>query len=432
MRIPAFFFLFLLSFSWLMAQEDTPHINQYIPVDVTPDPINLAEVKQQIGYPQAAIDSNLSGAVVVRVLVDEEGNALDHKIIKSPGDVLSMAVSAHIEELRFSPAMQGVTPVKYWVNVPLSFRLSQKPIDEVEAARDAIKAYNQKIAENPEDYVSYLQRGLQYRNLEEYEQAIEDFGKSIEFNPQKNKKKSEDYFYLFFAHVHRGKAQGSSGNWEQAKINFTGALRIAEESKRKDSLVTEALPNIYIERGIAHAKLGEYPKSMADYEQAITLDPSNRCLVHGFEYDIALSMEDYPTVVETLNELIACEPESDAYSLHYNRGYYKILAGQYEGAIADLDTVVQETNNIYLRLGALNQQSKAYRLLKRYPEALKATETAMQINVLHPAAYMFRGKIYLDMDKATEACKDFEKAIAYGIEGAELKEVEGLKQDHCE
>lgn len=432
MRIKTLFLTVLLSFSSLLIfGQNEPGINDYIPVDLTPDPVNMSEVKAAIGYPQAAIDSNLSGIVVVRILVNEKGEYVKHKVIKSPGKALSDAVEAKISALTFSPAMQGTNSIMYWVNVPFHFRLQERSTTDKDYIEEVIAAYTKKIEEKPEDYTLYLQRGVQYSNAEDFEKALDDFNKSISLNPKKNRKKSKDYFYLFFSQLHRGKAYNARGEWEQAKFNFNGALQTFEDTKVVDTLMEQVLPNIYLERGIAHTRMDLYEEALADYNKTIELDPENACMIHGFKYDLSLSQKDYPTVVDCLDELIACEPTNPSYTLHYNRGYYKIRAEQYSGALTDLDTVIKLSDNIYLKLAALNQKAEAYRFMGKTEEALAQTQKAMDINLLHPSAYFSRGKVYHDMGKTTEACADFEKAVSYGLEGEDLVELQNLQKEIC-
>ncbi len=432
MRIKTLFLTLLICFAaQSMLGQEEPDINQFVAVDFPPEPINMNEIKTAIGYPQAAIDSNIFGVVVVRVLVDEKGAYVKHKIIKSPSSVLSDAVSAKLSALSFTPAMVGSKAIKFWVNVPFHFRLTERSKTDQTYIEEVVAAYSKKIEEKPEDYTLYLQRGVQYSNAENFDKAIEDFDKSISLNPKKNKKKSRDYFYLFFAQLHRGKAYNYKGEWELAKANFNAAFQTFDEIKVVDSLMEQVLPNIYIERGLAYARLDMYSEALGDYKTAIAKDNENACLVHGFIYDLAISKKDYPLIVSSLDELIACEPGNLAYTLHYNRGYYKIRAGQYESALKDLDTVARQSNNIYLKLGAINQRAEAFRLMGKTTEALAETQKAMEINLLHPSAYFFRGKIQKDLGKHEDACADFEKAIAYGLEGDDLVELEALKGEIC-
>jgi len=101
------------------------------PIDIVifgadePTPVNMDDIRKLIGYPQIARDGNIQGDVVLRVLIDERGTYVKHKVIKQMHPVLAQAVEKFIHRLRFTPAIQGGKPIKFWVNVPFRFKLQQ-------------------------------------------------------------------------------------------------------------------------------------------------------------------------------------------------------------------------------------------------------------------------------------------------------------------
>lgn len=103
--------------------EKEPDINAFVFAEEEPQPVNLADIQKAIGYPQIARDAGIEGNVVVRILVDEKGNYQRHKILNSVHPILEKAVEDKIAQLRFTPAIQGGKPIKFWVNVPFAFKL---------------------------------------------------------------------------------------------------------------------------------------------------------------------------------------------------------------------------------------------------------------------------------------------------------------------
>ncbi|MEZ4686588.1 MAG: energy transducer TonB [Bacteroidia bacterium] len=104
-------------------EEAEPDINAFVFASQEPEPINMDDVRELIGYPDIAREANIEGQVVVRVLVDEDGNYQKHKIIKKAHPILAEAVEKHVRKLRFTPAVQGNKPIKFWVNIPFAFKL---------------------------------------------------------------------------------------------------------------------------------------------------------------------------------------------------------------------------------------------------------------------------------------------------------------------
>lgn len=103
--------------------DNDPGINDFISVEQEPVPVNIDDIKSLIGYPQIARDAGIQGQVVVRVLVDKTGNYDRHKVVKSVHPILDDAVQQQLSKLKFTPAIQGGRPIKFWVNIPFNFKL---------------------------------------------------------------------------------------------------------------------------------------------------------------------------------------------------------------------------------------------------------------------------------------------------------------------
>ncbi|MEM6345038.1 MAG: energy transducer TonB [Bacteroidota bacterium] len=99
---------------------------EFIYAEKEPQVLNMGDVAAKIEYPQLARDAGIEGIVIVRVLVDEEGNYEKHKFIEKIHPILSDQVEAHVHELKFSPALQDGKPIKFWVNIPFGFKLTKK------------------------------------------------------------------------------------------------------------------------------------------------------------------------------------------------------------------------------------------------------------------------------------------------------------------
>jgi len=103
--------------------NNEPGIGDFIAVEEEPKPVNIDEIKKLVGYPQIARDAGIQGQVVVRVLVDKNGRYSKHKVVNQIHPILAEAVEKHISKLKFTPAIQGGRPIKFWVNIPFNFKL---------------------------------------------------------------------------------------------------------------------------------------------------------------------------------------------------------------------------------------------------------------------------------------------------------------------
>jgi periplasmic protein TonB len=72
-------------------------------------------------YPPMALRARMGGTVLLRVLVGENGAALDVQVISgAPGGLTESAVAA-VRKWRFTPGQRGGAPVKSWTTVPIPF-----------------------------------------------------------------------------------------------------------------------------------------------------------------------------------------------------------------------------------------------------------------------------------------------------------------------
>ncbi|MEO0896315.1 MAG: energy transducer TonB [Bacteroidota bacterium] len=92
-------------------------------LEIPPLPMNIEEVKTAIGYPEKARDLFIEGKVVARVLMGKDGRYSKHRIISQVHPMLVEGVEAQLPNLRFSRAVQGSQPIKFWVNIPFNFKL---------------------------------------------------------------------------------------------------------------------------------------------------------------------------------------------------------------------------------------------------------------------------------------------------------------------
>jgi len=91
--------------------------------DQEPQPLNIHEIRIEIGYPTLARDAGISGDLELRILISKEGNYVTHRITKSIHPILLHAVESKVHKLRFKPAIQEGRPVPAWINIPFSFKL---------------------------------------------------------------------------------------------------------------------------------------------------------------------------------------------------------------------------------------------------------------------------------------------------------------------
>ncbi|MCY7351046.1 MAG: hypothetical protein LH606_10300 [Cytophagaceae bacterium] len=109
----------------------------------------------------------------------------------------------------------------------------------------ALKQFDQSIAIK-DDYPVRQSRGTARSLLKQYEAAIEDFTKAIQFNPKAKK-----------AYLNRGIARKKLTDYDSALVDFNAALKL-------DARFADALYN----RGLLHELLSQREKACPDYKAA--------------------------------------------------------------------------------------------------------------------------------------------------------------------
>ncbi len=100
-----------------------PDVDEFVAVDKLPSATNFPAVSASIAYPAYAREKGMEGTVLARILVDEKGNYVQHKILKADNCGMRYNVEKEISRLSFIPAEKDGEKVAVWVSIPFNFRL---------------------------------------------------------------------------------------------------------------------------------------------------------------------------------------------------------------------------------------------------------------------------------------------------------------------
>lgn len=104
-------------------EPDEPEI--FVAVESMPKMIGgMANLLKSVKYPVVARKGGVEGNVIVKIVVDEEGNPLNPTIMRSPSAVLDDAAVEAVMKQRFEPGRQRGRAVKVEVVIPVKFRLT--------------------------------------------------------------------------------------------------------------------------------------------------------------------------------------------------------------------------------------------------------------------------------------------------------------------
>ncbi len=167
-----------------------------------------------------------------------------------------------------------------------------------------------------------------------------------------------------------------------------------------------------VDRGYANLTKKDYIRAIADFSEAIRLDPAyvpalkNRGAVY-------LNTGDYDGAIKDYNKAILLEPE---YAEHfYNRGIAYLGNKDYGQAISDFTKAIDL--NFYNKALALSSRGRAYLAKKDIDQGIKDLREAIDLDPV--PALKNRGASYLDTGEYVRAIEDYKEATRLEPENGE-------------
>ena len=190
----------------------------------------------------------------------------------------------------------------------------------------------------------------------------------------------------------------------------------------------------YFQRATFRVALGKYKEALADYDQAIELNPDDAAAYNN--RGIAKSeLCQHEAAAADYNEVIRLNPDDAA--AYYNRGNAKQKLGRDEAAVGDFDEAIR-LNPDYAE--AYGNRGTAKATLGRHEAAAADYNEVIRLNPDYAIAYNNRGNVKQELAQHEVAVGDFDEAIrlnpdyagAYYNRGnakAELGQREEARQD---
>lgn len=293
---------------------------------------------------------------------------------------------------------------------------------------------NQLLETDPyseELFWAYVERGLCYYDLVEYDNAIEDFKQAIILDPDE----AIPYYNLGVIYKNRSDLKTSLVFFEKA-IDLDPTLNHAyveiAEIKMQNEEYADAIfyfkraisagykkSDVFYKRGICYSKTGNTEKALEDLTTAIKLKPKKT------EYYINRAY----LYTQTRKYFNAAEDYSKAIELSPNIPEYRFLRGLIYSTVASyiklkntfspdrflfyseikevINNFTEESCNVYYEK-AINDFTKSIELL---------TKTLKNSMLISPSYYLSRGATFLSWGKQVEAVVDFVMAKKVCEEG---------------
>ena len=166
------------------------------------------------------------------------------------------------------------------------------------------------------DATVYINSGITKMERGNYGEAITDFDRAIELEPDNAG-----------AYSHRGSAKSHVGDIEGAIADFDHAIEIDADDV-----------GAYVSRAISKQHKDDHQGAIADWNHALELKPDDG----GWYVNRGMVKEiigDYDGAIADYNRAAEVEPDYEV--AYIARAYIKRKQGDYEGAIADYDRVIE-------------------------------------------------------------------------------------------
>ncbi len=103
----------------ILDEED----NEFVFIPEIEPKIDIASIQKNVVYPSMAIRLEKEGNVVLKVLINEEGNAENIEIVTSTSPLFHQAAIDAVKHYKTNPAKNNGRAVAYTVYIPIKFRL---------------------------------------------------------------------------------------------------------------------------------------------------------------------------------------------------------------------------------------------------------------------------------------------------------------------
>ena len=84
----------------------------------------MNSLRKKVKYPEEARKEGISGKVIVRALISEDGTPEKVEISRSDNEILDKAALNAVLSSKFKPGIdKNDKPVKAWIYIPIDFKL---------------------------------------------------------------------------------------------------------------------------------------------------------------------------------------------------------------------------------------------------------------------------------------------------------------------
>ena len=291
---------------------------------------------------------------------------------------------------------------------------------------DAIKIAEELIKESPNQSHVYATTAQLYRNLKDYDKAIDMYRKAIELE-QSADNQAQHLMQIGQIYVQQKKYEEAVQAYEEAKtkpkqewiqqnanqqINelYRQMGKIDELINKYEAKLKEEPKNLELLKQLAeiYSQNRQYEKCIELYNKALAIKPDDRNILNQLA-SAYQNAKQYDKAIELFEELITKFPENKQnYLFSLMRAYQQ--AGRNEDAIKTAEEYIKENPS---QAQSYATAASLYNNLKDYDKAIQMYRKAIELeeNTDNQANYLMQiGQIYAQQKKYEEAEKAYEEA----------------------
>jgi protein O-mannosyl-transferase len=200
--------------------------------------------------------------------------------------------------------------------VAVSYNNRANAYKELERKEEAIADYSRAIELNPNYYDALIGRGEMLRERGQYDQAFADLNKAIQMKPDAEwtaymsravvycvrgelQKAKEDFDKAFAGEKGSPELYCNMGNYEDMTGNHAKAI----EYYTKAMEINPDYPNSYLSRASSRARRGELKEALVDYDAAVRVKPDYAEAYYNRAY-VYHSLKDYRKALESAEKAV--------------------------------------------------------------------------------------------------------------------------------
>ena len=226
--------------------------------------------------------------------------------------------------------------------------------------------------------MAYNNRGNSYRSKGEHDQAIADYSKALELNPD-----------FVAAYINRGTSYSDKGENDQAIADFAKAL--------------ELNPNLAATRENLETAT-RLRNAATEYDQAIQENPQDPEVWHIRGLHHLDDRQNYDQALADLTQALALAPD-DNHEIPYDRARAHFALGDYLSADADYTQAINRNPNDHI---AWCERARAQQRLGHHHNAIADLDQALTLNPNYAPARQLRSLSHAALGHREQAQNDYE------------------------